>query len=272
MAKLLVVDDDTIIQKIMQQRLQGQGHQVLLARNGDEGVKLARSERPDLIIIDLWMPVLNGSVATRKIKQFLDIPVIGMTGDDSVEAMQMMMGAGCVEVVYKPVDFISLDAKINALIYPSMIRPRVICIFRHQGNILVRKHKNPKVQAPFYRPIWGNIKFGEYSRDAILREVWQQFGTSVVNLRYLATLEDILRFNERASHEIVQVYEGEFVNKNLYQSFTLPNMEDNWELFSVAWKPFADFSGKNAPLLSPDGLLEVLQLQLRRSGSAQRDS
>jgi two-component system cell cycle response regulator DivK len=116
MAKLLVVDDDTIIQKILQQRLQARGHQVLIARNGDEGVNLAKSENPNLVIMDLWMPVLDGAVATQKIKQFLDIPVVGLTSDDSVEAMHKMLQAGCVDVVFKPVNFIALEEIIDKLV------------------------------------------------------------------------------------------------------------------------------------------------------------
>lgn len=139
-----------------------------------------------------------------------------------------------------------------------MIRPIAICVFRHNGRILAGEHYDPVKQETFYRPIGGGIKFGEHSRDTIVREVREELGASVANLRLLATLENFFVFSGQAGHEIVQVYDGEFGDKTLYQPPTLTGTEENGALFTAVWKPLADFLGDNAPPLYPDGLLDLL--------------
>lgn len=116
MARILLVEDDRIIQKIMQQRLKTAGHIVLLADDGIEGVALAQSEKPDLILMDMLLPQLNGWQATEQIKAELDIPIIALTGAASIEDKQKMLTAGCTDFVIKPVNFTELTTKINALL------------------------------------------------------------------------------------------------------------------------------------------------------------
>ena len=116
MAKILLIEDDKIIQKIIKQRLNRDGHDVLLADDGVEGVALAQSEKPDLILMDMLLPRLNGWLATEQIKAKLDTPILALTGAATSEDKQKMMAAGCSDLVLKPVDFIELSAKINALL------------------------------------------------------------------------------------------------------------------------------------------------------------
>jgi DNA-binding response OmpR family regulator len=117
MAKILVVEDDEIIQKIMQVRLRSLGHDVLIAHDGAEGVTLAQSEMPDIILMDLWLPVLDGWEATRQIKAVMDVPVIALTGAATVEEKQKMSDVGCIGYALKPVNFAELIAQINALLH-----------------------------------------------------------------------------------------------------------------------------------------------------------
>ncbi|MCB9419242.1 MAG: response regulator [Ardenticatenaceae bacterium] len=116
MAKILLVEDDKIIQKIIQRRLKEDGHDVLLANDGIEGVRLAELEKPDLILMDMLLPRLNGWLATEQIKAVQDSPVIALTGAATVEEKQKMMAAGCSDLIIKPINFAELSAKINAFL------------------------------------------------------------------------------------------------------------------------------------------------------------
>lgn len=116
MAKILLVEDDKIIQKIMQTRLKVEGHDVLLANDGIEGIAMAKSEKPDLILMDMLLPQLNGWQATRQIRVETDVPIIALTGAATAEEKESMLEAGCAAVVIKPVNFNELNNKINTLL------------------------------------------------------------------------------------------------------------------------------------------------------------
>ena len=119
MAKILVVEDDRIIQRIMKHRLEAAGHDVILASDGGEGVSLAQIERPDIILMDLWLPQVNGWEATRQIKASPvtnNIPVIALTGAATLEEQQLSAEAGCEAYIMKPVNFTELFAQIDLLL------------------------------------------------------------------------------------------------------------------------------------------------------------
>lgn len=139
-----------------------------------------------------------------------------------------------------------------------MIRPIAICIFRHNGRILTAEYYDAVKQQYFYRPLGGGIEFGEYSRDTIVREIGEEMGTAVTNLCYLGILENIFIHEGKPGHEIVQVYDGEFVDKELYRALSLPCSEDNGEMFTAVWKPLTAFLNEQVPPLYPDGLIDLL--------------
>ncbi|MEJ2748627.1 MAG: response regulator [Anaerolineae bacterium] len=116
MAKILLVEDDKIIQKIMTHRLKRDGHDVLLADDGVEGVAMAISERPDIVLMDMLLPRLNGWLATEQIKAESDVPIIALTGAAAAEDKQRMLDAGCSDYVIKPVNFDELAVKMKALL------------------------------------------------------------------------------------------------------------------------------------------------------------
>jgi two-component system cell cycle response regulator DivK len=121
MAKLLVVEDDRIIQNILRLNLENQGHQVLLAENGREGVKLAKNELPDLILMDLRLPVLNGWDATAILKAnepTQHIPIIALTAQTTADDLRRCLTAGCDAFMAKPIDFPQLFTKIASLLVP----------------------------------------------------------------------------------------------------------------------------------------------------------
>ena len=139
------------------------------------------------------------------------------------------------------------------------IRPLAICIFSHNGRILVAEGFDPIKQQLFYRPLGGAIEFGEYSREALIRELREEIQAEITNLRYLGTLENIFIFNGERGHEIVQVYDGDFVDPTLYTKERFAGYEvEIDEPFHIVWKSLADLAANPAEPLYPDGLLALL--------------
>ncbi|MCU7848403.1 MAG: response regulator [Candidatus Thiodiazotropha sp. (ex Lucinoma kastoroae)] len=117
--RILVVDDSPTEIHIFKRILEKQGYQILVAKDGQEGVEIAKQELPDLIIMDVVMPVLNGFQATRQLKNFdatSKIPVIMVTTKDQQTDINWGMRQGATEYLVKPVAPADLLSKIRALI------------------------------------------------------------------------------------------------------------------------------------------------------------
>ena len=117
--RILVVEDQTDSRRIMRDLLVSAGYDVLEAETGQDGVKLAESERPDLILMDLQLPVIDGLEATRRIKanpELRPTPVIAVTSYALSGDNEKAMAAGCDSYFSKPVSPRTLLAKINAIL------------------------------------------------------------------------------------------------------------------------------------------------------------
>ena len=138
------------------------------------------------------------------------------------------------------------------------IRPLAICLFRHNGKILVSEERDPTKNETFYRPLGGGIEFGEHSEEAIHREIMEEIGAEVKDLDYLGTLENIYVFDGEPGHEIVQVYDGALTEVGLYEQAVISGYEAEVNLpMKVIWKSLDEF-GPGKAILYPDGLLEML--------------
>lgn len=119
MTEILLVEDDAMLQEILAERLRMRNYQVLLANNGQEAVKMAPQEMPDIILMDLRMPVLDGWEATKQLKAdaiTAHIPIIALTAHALVGDRQEGLAAGCDDYETKPVDFPRLLIKIENLV------------------------------------------------------------------------------------------------------------------------------------------------------------
>ena len=119
MAKLLVVEDNEINRDMMVRRLQRRGFTIVTAVDGQQGIDMARSEKPDLVLMDMSLPVVDGWEATRQIKNdpgIKHIPVVGLTAHAMVGDRDKALNAGCVDYATKPVDFEKLVEMINRLL------------------------------------------------------------------------------------------------------------------------------------------------------------
>ena len=122
MTKILLVEDDRLLSKLMIHRLQKENFEVVTAINGLEAIDKAETELPDLILMDIRLPLLDGLEATKKIKSLPatnHIPVITLTAQASSMDRQRSLAAGCDEYVAKPVQFPTLMRMISAFITKS---------------------------------------------------------------------------------------------------------------------------------------------------------
>lgn len=116
--KILYVEDNDDNIYVLKRRLIRAGHEVVIAMDGAQGVAMAGSEKPDLILMDLSLPVLNGWDATRQLKAdeaTRHIPVIALTAHAMAGARETALEAGCDDFDTKPVELPRLMAKIQAL-------------------------------------------------------------------------------------------------------------------------------------------------------------
>jgi len=122
MPKILVVEDNELNRDMLTRRLSRKGFETVVAVDGREGVAMARSERPDLILMDMSLPILDGWEATRQIKSATEthsIPVIALTAHAMAGDRERALSAGCDDYDTKPVEFPALLAKIEALLAHS---------------------------------------------------------------------------------------------------------------------------------------------------------
>src|SRR5262245_43440093 len=118
-AKVLVVEDDEMNRDMVSRRLELEDLQVVQAADGLEGIALARSEAPDLILMDISLPELDGWQATQRLKEdpkTRDIPVIALTAHAMNGDAQRFLEAGCDAYETKPIDWPRLMAAIEALL------------------------------------------------------------------------------------------------------------------------------------------------------------
>jgi CheY-like chemotaxis protein len=117
--KILYVEDNDDNIYVLKNRLGRAGYTLLVARDGAAGVAMAATERPDLILMDLSLPVMDGWEATRQIKsapETRDIPVIALTSHAMVGEREKALAAGCDDFDTKPVELPRLLEKIRALL------------------------------------------------------------------------------------------------------------------------------------------------------------
>jgi two-component system cell cycle response regulator DivK len=118
-SKILLVEDNELNRDMLLRRLTRAGYEVVSAMDGAEGIAVAKAQLPDLILMDMSLPLINGWDATRQIKTFPEtsrIPVIALTAHAMPSDREEALAAGCDDYDTKPVDFARLTAKIKALL------------------------------------------------------------------------------------------------------------------------------------------------------------
>ena len=119
MPKVLLVEDNEMNRDMLSRRLTRRGFEVVFAADGQQGVDLARSEKPDIILMDMSLPLMDGWETTRRIKAdgtMRRIPVIGLTAHAMSGDREKAIEAGCDDYDSKPVEIDRLLGKINRLL------------------------------------------------------------------------------------------------------------------------------------------------------------
>ncbi|MCT1902370.1 NUDIX hydrolase [Oceanobacillus sojae] len=137
------------------------------------------------------------------------------------------------------------------------IRPIAICLFQKDNTILVAEGYDSVKEEFYYRPIGGGIEFGEKSSDTLIREIKEELDADISNLQFLGTIESIFTFAGDTGHEIVQVYDGEFIDKSLYNQSVLLVKEDDGNTHKAMWKPLTAFQNGKLRLV-PESLYNLL--------------
>jgi ADP-ribose pyrophosphatase YjhB (NUDIX family) len=145
---------------------------------------------------------------------------------------------------------------------PGEIRPIVICIFRHKDRLFVTEGYDSFKKETFFRPPGGAVEFGERSRESIVREIREEMGVQIRDLSYIGMIENIFTYDGKPGHEIVLVYEANFVDSLLYKLKSV-RLKDNGDWLVAMWKALTDFRSGSA-VLYPDGLLDFLDRETKR--------
>ena len=114
--KILVVDDEALLVKGIRFNLKSDGYDVITGSNGQEAVELTKSESPDLVVLDVMMPVMDGLTACGKIREFSDVPIILLTA--KADDMDKLIGFdhGADDYLTKPFNILELKARIRAML------------------------------------------------------------------------------------------------------------------------------------------------------------
>jgi CheY-like chemotaxis protein len=166
MPKILLVEDNDINRDMLSRRLERKGYQVIVAVNGEESVAKTSSDRPDIVLMDLHLPVLDGWEATRQIKanpQTQKIPVIALTADAIAGEREKALAAGCDEYETKPVELPRLLQKITRLLESAASKvPTAPNPADRQLQRILASHLRHQLEPPIDRI----VGYGELLLDA----------------------------------------------------------------------------------------------------------
>jgi 8-oxo-dGTP pyrophosphatase MutT (NUDIX family) len=141
--------------------------------------------------------------------------------------------------------------------WANRIRPIAICVVqRRDGAILVAPGFDTVKKQRFYRPLGGEIEFGERAEAALRREILEELGSDITDVRLLAIEENLFVYQGQQGHELVWVFAAQLGDGSLYERPVVQCSEGEI-IFDAEWVPLSVFKSGEAPLY-PDGLLELL--------------
>jgi len=180
--KILVVDDEELLVKGIRFNLQNEGYELITGSNGLEAVELVRQQRPDLVILDVMMPEMDGLTACSHIRSFSDIPIILLTA--KTDDMDKLMGFehGADDYLTKPYNILELKARVKALLRRAGAQDKpeanVLTIGPISLDLDARNAYRSGVLADLTAKEFDVIEFlmrnpnHVYSREALLDTIW----------------------------------------------------------------------------------------------------
>jgi ADP-ribose pyrophosphatase YjhB (NUDIX family) len=142
------------------------------------------------------------------------------------------------------------------------IRAIAICLFSRGDRILVSEGIDPHKGDRFCRPLGGGIDFGERSQAAMQREIQEEIGAEMQHLQLLSVIENIFVYKGKPGHEIVFIYDAEFVDQSLYEKSVIHCHEhSNQQDFVASWRSLAEMQAQQIRLVPPELITLVQQIQ-----------
>lgn len=138
------------------------------------------------------------------------------------------------------------------------IRPIVICLFRDGSRILVAEGADPANGKRFYRPLGGEVEFGEAGIRALEREMAEELGRPIEGPAFLGLLENLFTYCGEQGHELVLVYDARLADRGLYQRERITCRESDGTTFDAVWLDLDREIPGGLPLY-PDGLREFIK-------------
>ena len=141
----------------------------------------------------------------------------------------------------------------------TLIRPIALCLFRREDRILVSTAYDSVKKDYFCRPLGGGIEFGERGAEAIVREIREELGAEIKEVRLLGTLENLFSCEGQPGHEIVLLFDAVFTDRSLYEQPFLQGQEAGAvvEAFTAEWKTLDELTAGNVRLV-PETLISFL--------------
>lgn len=142
------------------------------------------------------------------------------------------------------------------------IRVISVAVIWHQDRLFVSQGYDPVKEEIFYRCLGGGVKFGETSQAALVREFQEEIQAELTQLQYLGCLENIFTFNGELGHELMQVYQANFVDPRFYQKASVTFAEKKRQKLAV-WVPAPQFESGELKLV-PENFLEFCRTAPQR--------
>lgn len=139
----------------------------------------------------------------------------------------------------------------------QIIRALSLCVFRNGTKILVFEGYDPTKQQVFYRPLGGGINFFETSQDAIHREIQEELGRKIEQVKLLGVIENLFMFDGKPGHEVVFIYDAVFCDRSIYEQTKVVGFEGQDEI-RVTWLDLSQRTPDSPPLY-PDGMIKLLK-------------
>lgn len=134
--KVLIVDDDPMLAELVAYNLEGDGYEVIIAQDGQDGLRKFHSERPSLVILDITMPKMNGFEVCQRIRELSDVPVIMLTAQGREEDVIHGLDLGADDYITKPFQVNELMARVRANLRRARMEPAAAETITYQDSYL----------------------------------------------------------------------------------------------------------------------------------------
>lgn len=122
----------------------------------------------------------------------------------------------------------------------KQIRVKAMCLIEHKGKLLLCNGYDSVKKEKFLRVIGGSIDFGEKAEDAVRREVEEELGSNLENLKFITVVEGIFVHEGEKKHEVIFLYKGDLTNKDIYNTNTVPILDHEEDWKNAEWIPISD--------------------------------